>query len=68
MPTDISPAGAARFGLMLEAIKRGDLAQAAEMLVSLSSRDIDAIKARLAEFGLNAHDLVSMLSPEGAAP
>jgi len=66
--SQISAAGAARFGLLLEAVKRGDLAQVAEMLVSISHNDIEAIKARLAEFGLNAHDLVATLSPEGAAP
>lgn len=63
---EISAAGAARFGLMLEAVRRGDLAQAAEMLLSLSSSDVRAIKARLAEFGLNAQDLVATLTPEGA--
>lgn len=68
MPVDITAVGAARFGLMLEAVKRADLAQAAEMLVSISSTDIEAIKARLAEFGLNTHDLVATLSPEGATP
>lgn len=63
MTTVITAAGAARFGLMLEAAKRGDLTQAAEMLVSISDHDIAAIKARLAEFGLDARDLVATLNP-----
>lgn len=68
MSPEISGHGAARFGLMLEAVKRGDIAQAAEMLVSISHDDLDAIKARLAEFGIDVRDIVNTLSPEGAAP
>lgn len=67
MTAEISPAGAARFGLMLEAVKRGDLTQAAEMLVSISEHDIDAIKARLAEFGIDVRDIVATLNPEAAS-
>lgn len=66
MNATITAAGAARFGLLLEAAKRGDLAQAAEMLVSISDHDIDAIKVRLAEFGLDARDLVATLNPRAA--
>ncbi len=66
MNAAITAAGAARFGLMLEATKRGDLSQAAEMLVSISDHDIAAIRVRLAEFGIDARDLVATLNPEAA--
>ena len=63
MSATITAAGAARFGLMLEAVKRGDLAQAAEMLISIPEHDIITIKERLGEFGIDVHGLVATLSP-----
>jgi hypothetical protein len=64
MAAEISMTGAARFGLMLSAVNSGDLAQAAEMLISIPRADIDGIKARLAEFGFEVTDLVRTLNPE----
>lgn len=67
MTAEITTAGAARFGLMLGAVRDNDLALAAEMLLSIPADDIDGIKARLAEFGLEARDLVRTLNPEAVS-
>lgn len=63
MKTEISGAGAARFGLMLTAARNGDLVVAAEMLLSITETDLDGIKRRLAEFGIDPKDLVATVLP-----
>lgn len=64
MSAEITAAGAARFGLMLGAVRDNDLALAAEMLLSIPADDITGIKARLAEFGFEAVDIVRTLNAE----
>lgn len=61
--TEISPAAAARFGLMLQAARRNDLPMAAEMLLSIPTADLEGIKARFAEFGLSPRDLMNTVIP-----
>jgi hypothetical protein len=60
---DISPAAAARFGLMLQAGLRNNVPLAAEMLLSIPAADLEAIKARFAEFGIKPQDLVATVIP-----
>lgn len=63
MITEISSAGAARFGLMLEAARKGDLIQAAEMLLSISNTDLAGINARLAAYGIDPRNLIDTVMP-----
>lgn len=63
MNADIDPAAAARFGLMLEAARRGDLVRAAEMLLSIGEADLRGINARLAAHGINPRDLIDTVMP-----
>lgn len=60
---EISPAAAARFGLMLDAARKGDLVQAAEMLLSISEADLAGINARLAAYGINPRNLIDTAMP-----
>lgn len=56
---DVSTEGAARFGLLLDAVKRGNTALAAEMLVSIPAADLIAIEARLGRYGIDLRTLLT---------
>lgn len=50
---EISLASAARFGLLMRAIRSGDRLLVAEMLVSIPEDEVVAIEARLRRFGID---------------
>lgn len=56
---EIQLATAARFGLLLAAVRRGERDMAAEMLVSIPEEDLGAIEARLRRFGMDPATLLA---------
>lgn len=55
---EVDAEAAARFGLMLEAARRGNTALVAEMLMSIPANDLAAIDERLALFNLDLRSLL----------
>lgn len=64
---EISGAAVARFGLLLTAVKSGDVAQAAEMALSIPAPDRAAINETLAEYGMDLRALLATLAAQGAS-
>jgi hypothetical protein len=62
-PGDVTSDSATRFGLLLEAVQRGNRPLAAEMLLSIPATDLEAIEARLALFDLDLPGLLKGSHP-----
>ncbi len=56
---DIAGESATRFGILLEAARRGNRVLAAEMLLSIPTADLEAIEDRLERFGIDLGSLTA---------